>query len=1121
MASPILSLQEVAELTSLLADNKALVVIPASSGNVDQGTMQLGVVDLETYGTYITAAVAARVTTLESTPAPSPFPAPITLTMSGPVTGSVSFDGSSNQSWTSNIANGALSMAMVSGLVTELDTFNSDIIALQTATTASNLLASIITVDGAGSGLDADKLDGLHASSFVQLINANSGNNAMVTLQSALASSPAPFLQVIGGRGDTNSSQAFSGSILLANNYTAGLAPTGQALGTLAFGAPTTINDLTTLRTSASVSAYADGTWTSTVTPTGIRIYVGNSPVTMGTPNVSYGQIKAVEINSLGQVQLANDLNLSGNIGLQNAAKLQFAGGAFLSSGPSGQTVTVTAATTISNILGLNKGDGTGIVAWDSNGNQSSSATISTSADMVAQTLSLSGTGTDTRITFNNAGIRRGLLAVNPTGPVGSWVVYTTDGGTAVGSLSIGSGGMTYSGGGFTLNCPTSTDILTVNTPGSSPAGSFIQVTSPGTAPGFVAQYGTTKRRDIQFNNTGIQLYVGTTTAGGSSQFTFGESGQFTAGGNITASGGSLFLVGDGSRAFTADSSKNLAFNFPVLYNNSGFSLGVNGNYWGFNTNGTFTTAGTVFASGEFQTTAANALRMVSGNYGVMWRQDGSTLNLLKTASADQYGSWDSTRPFALTLASNSIASDAAWTFSSTVNINAALTATSVTAGQFYNTWPIATGTIANGGSGGNNGFVLHANNNGGASATSAAALTFIRDGLFGCYFGLDTDNALKIGGWSYGNVSYRVVHEGLATVNLGTVNASAYGGAGVSQSASNSTLVQRTASGYINCNYINTTANDIGTGVPTDIAVQTGNDSYLRWQSPANFITALNIATKAANTFTGMQTFSGLLTPPTSANPGAFGMGNGDNASFTANNMAIYSWNGIGFGPSITGQAVANGTFSHYFDVRNGHIGLKGNLLATGLVTGSRIYAGWDSGAASSVSCSGWFRTTGATGLYCSDYAGGVYMTDTTYLRSYNNKAMAASDFVITSDEREKAGIRPLEFRGRLSPKSFTMKKEGTVDFGFIAQEVMVDYPEAVGYIEEADRYQLSYGKLTAILSHQVNAVEDEMAILKDTVARLTEQLSAKSALRRATEWLTQSARAWGQRMANLFKRQ
>lgn len=55
---------------------------------------------------------------------------------------------------------------------------------------------------------------------------------------------------------------------------------------------------------------------------------------------------------------------------------------------------------------------------------------------------------------------------------------------------------------------------------------------------------------------------------------------------------------------------------------------------------------GALSASGGFQTTQANALRIVNGNYGSFWRMDGANLYLLITASGDQYGGWNTLRPY-------------------------------------------------------------------------------------------------------------------------------------------------------------------------------------------------------------------------------------------------------------------------------------------------------------------------------------------------------------------------------------------------------------------------------------------------------------------------------------------
>ena len=63
-----------------------------------------------------------------------------------------------------------------------------------------------------------------------------------------------------------------------------------------------------------------------------------------------------------------------------------------------------------------------------------------------------------------------------------------------------------------------------------------------------------------------------------------------------------------------------------------------------------------------------------------------------------------------------------------------------------------------------------------------------------------------------------------------------------VSASASNSTVVQRNSSGYIFANYINTTANDVTSGV-TKVMVETGDDSYIRHGSAAAIRTFINVA--------------------------------------------------------------------------------------------------------------------------------------------------------------------------------------------------------------------------------------------------------------------------------------
>lgn len=73
-------------------------------------------------------------------------------------------------------------------------------------------------------------------------------------------------------------------------------------------------------------------------------------------------------------------------------------------------------------------------------------------------------------------------------------------------------------------------------------------------------------------------------------------------------------------------------------------------------TGGTYiTTSQYIRAAGELQSTSANSLRIVYGNYGVFWRNDGSNYYLMTTASGSQYGSYNSLRPFYFNLASGRV----------------------------------------------------------------------------------------------------------------------------------------------------------------------------------------------------------------------------------------------------------------------------------------------------------------------------------------------------------------------------------------------------------------------------------------------------------------------------------
>lgn len=55
---------------------------------------------------------------------------------------------------------------------------------------------------------------------------------------------------------------------------------------------------------------------------------------------------------------------------------------------------------------------------------------------------------------------------------------------------------------------------------------------------------------------------------------------------------------------------------------------------------GTFT--GVVKTNAEIQSTSSDNYRLIGGDYGSFWRNDGNALYLMLTNAKDQYGTWNS-----------------------------------------------------------------------------------------------------------------------------------------------------------------------------------------------------------------------------------------------------------------------------------------------------------------------------------------------------------------------------------------------------------------------------------------------------------------------------------------------
>lgn len=68
-------------------------------------------------------------------------------------------------------------------------------------------------------------------------------------------------------------------------------------------------------------------------------------------------------------------------------------------------------------------------------------------------------------------------------------------------------------------------------------------------------------------------------------------------------------------------------------------------------TSGGMLVAGSIKNTGEIQSETYNSYRLVSGDYGTFWRNDGRSLYLMITNPGDQYGSYNALRPLSVSLA--------------------------------------------------------------------------------------------------------------------------------------------------------------------------------------------------------------------------------------------------------------------------------------------------------------------------------------------------------------------------------------------------------------------------------------------------------------------------------------
>lgn len=203
-----------------------------------------------------------------------------------------------------------------------------------------------------------------------------------------------------------------------------------------------------------------------------------------------------------------------------------------------------------------------------------------------------------------------------------------------------------------------------------------------------------------------------------------------------------------------------------------------------------------------------------------------------------------------------------------------------------------------------------------------------------------------------------------------------------------------------------------------------------------------------------------------------------------------------------------------------------SGYITSSASISGSAASAtsaGYLTGPAATNGTDGWFRSTGATGWYNTTYTGGIYCTDTSYVRTYNSFAFYVGNAILAtgditayySDERlkEKKGYITNAMDKLMSLDTFyyvnneLAQENGYTDtkmqVGFSAQQVKKVLPEIIKrapfdmavaedgseYSKSGEEYMtLDYGKLSPLIvagmKEQQIQIEEQATEIKELKA-------------------------------------
>jgi hypothetical protein len=382
MSNPYLSLRELTAAGSLEDATSVVVMVPGANG----GPATPRFVDLQNLrDDYLLVEVMESLAALQNRPANGAFQTPITMTVAGALSGSATFDGSGNFTFTVETPPNSIPLDAVQDLSSLLTTILQD---LEVDSAANTLGYASYYADMSASSQNSvlgywnptsKHITGLDqygvVASFSSTGEVVTGPNVFLNQLCMGANGTLVWRANISGGGWAQT-QIWTSNNFSPENYVETATAVDFASLGLTYTEATAGQSLLTVTTSgASAAAVLQDLGATGV---GLKL-IGNGNATPSKTLRVYNGVMQV-LNDAGDVVAvfddAGNFLPAGALKLANGHNLVWAGGANVSSNATGSTVTVSPGNATDAILQLLTKAGAAAVTWDNDGNQSNSAAL-------------------------------------------------------------------------------------------------------------------------------------------------------------------------------------------------------------------------------------------------------------------------------------------------------------------------------------------------------------------------------------------------------------------------------------------------------------------------------------------------------------------------------------------------------------------------------------------------------------------------------------------------------------------------------------------------------------------------------------------------------------------------